>query len=194
MAKYFGNQQLARGGGFEDNVSMKAPIKSRGKRARLATGILVSTAAAAAGLAAIVTAPAEAHHSFAMYNMGEVRVFTGVVTRVDPAPNHLQIFFAEMNEDRKNVIRDEGGEPIIWAVEMEGSAQAARRGISVNSFPRGTIFSVALHPLRNGEPGGAREGGLYKCPDNTPPAAGMHCDSVEGSIHIGDEPLPTPSN
>lgn len=172
---------------------MKDLIKSRGNRTRLAAGIM-ATAAAAAGLAAVGVGPVEAHHSFAMYDLGQTKVFTGVVTRVDPAPNHLQIFFAEMNDERKNVIRDEGGEPIIWAVEMEGSAQAARRGISVNSFPRGTIFSVALHPLRNGEPGGSREGGLFKCPDNTPPAAGMHCDSVEGHVAIGDEPLPAPSN
>jgi hypothetical protein len=143
------------------------------------------------GVASLHSTPAEAHHSFAMYNMGSVKVFTGVVTRVDPAPNHLQIFFAPMNDDRKNVERGADGEPIIWSVEMEGSAQAARRGISVNSFPRGTVFSVGMHPLRNGEPGGAREGGLFKCPENTPPAAGMHCDSVAGSVAIGDEPLPT---
>ncbi len=168
---------------------MKDQHEIRTRRTRIAAGLLV-TVAAAAGLSAVVPS-AEAHHSFAMYNMRETRVFTGVVTRVDPAPNHLQIFFAEMNDERKNVIRDENGEPIVWAVEMEGSAAAARAGVSVNSFPRGTIFSVGLHPLRNGEPGGAREGGLFKCPEGTPPAPGQHCDSVEGHIAIGDEPLPT---
>ena len=140
--------------------------------------------------AALVSLPAMGHHSFAMYDMRNTRVFTGVVTRVDPAPNHLQIFFAPMNEERTNVLRDEDGEPIVWAVEMEGSAQAARRGISVNSFPRGTVFSVGLHPLRNGETAGAREGGLFKCPERTPPEPGMHCDSVDGHVAIGDEPLP----
>lgn len=155
-----------------------------------AAGATVAVVAGAVGAAAILSVPAEAHHSFAMYDMRSVRVFTGVVTRVDPAPNHLQIFFAPMNEDRKNVERDESGEPVVWSVEMEGSAQAARLGVSVNSFPRGTVFSVGMHPLRNGEHGGAREGGLFKCPENTPPAAGMHCDSVEGHTAIGDEPLP----
>lgn len=130
-----------------------------------------------------------AHHSFAMYDMKSVRVFTGVVTRVDPAPNHLQIFFAPMNEERKNVERDENGEPIVWSVEMSGSAQMARRGVSVNSFPPGTVFSVGMHPLRNGDPAGSMEGGLFKCPERTPPEPGMHCDTVEGSTHIGDSPL-----
>jgi hypothetical protein len=140
--------------------------------------------------AVTLAAPARAHHSFAMYDMRVTKVFTGVVTRVDPSVNHLQIFFAPMNDDRKNVERDAGGEPIVWTVEMGGSAQMARQGISVNTFPRGTVFSVGLHPLRNGEPAGSREGGLFKCPERTPPAPGMHCDSVEGHTVIGDDPLP----
>jgi hypothetical protein len=151
----------------------------------------VPLVAALAGAVAL-TAPVQAHHSFAMYDLSETKVFTGVVTRVDPAPNHLAIFFAPMNAERKNVERDADGEPIVWSVEMGGSAQMARQGISVNSFPPGTVFSVGLHPLRNGEPAGSREGGLFKCPERTPPAPGMHCDSVEGSVEIGNEPLPTP--
>lgn len=150
-------------------------------------------AAAALAAAATVAAPVWAHHSFAMYDSRTTRVFTGVVTRVDPAPNHLQIFFAPMNDERTNVQRDENGEPVVWSVEMGGSAMMARQGVSVNTFPRGTVFSVGLHPLRNGEPGGSREGGMFKCPDRTPPEPGMHCDSVEGHTAIGKEPLPEPT-
>lgn len=140
-----------------------------------------------------LAASVQAHHSFAMYDMRATRVFTGVVDSVDPAVNHLQIFFSPMTEDRKGVERDAKGERIVWAVEMEGSAQAARQGISVNSFPRGTIISLALHPLRNGEPAGSRDGALFKCPERTPPAPGKHCDSVAGHTAIGTGPLPTPT-
>jgi hypothetical protein len=150
-------------------------------------------AGAAVAAAVTLSAPVQAHHSFAMYEAKQTMVFTGVVTRVDPAPNHLQIFFAPMNADHTNVQRDENGDPVIWTVEMGGSAMMARQGVSVNSFPRGTVFSVGMHPLRNGDPGGSREGGMYKCPEKTPPAPGKHCDSVEGSTHIGDEPLPEPT-
>jgi hypothetical protein len=143
--------------------------------------------------AVVLAAPVLAHHSFAMYDLRITNVVTGVVQRVDPAPNHLAIFFAPMNPDRKNVERDANGEAIIWSVEMAGSASMARQGVSVNSFPPGTVFSMGFHPLRNGEPAGTREGGMFRCPDRTPPAPGMHCDSVEGSIQIGDEPLPTPT-
>ena len=52
--------------------------------------------AASLALAALFGIPAQAHHSFAMYDMRNIRVFTGVVTRVDPAANHLAIFFAPM--------------------------------------------------------------------------------------------------
>lgn len=146
-----------------------------------------------AGVAVLMMVPAQAHHSFAMYNMSETVVFTGVVTGIDPAPNHLSINFAPMNEERTNVIRDENGNPIIWSVEMGGSAQMARQGVSVNTFPPRTVFSVALHPLRNSEPGGSREGAMFRCPDETPPEPGMHCDTVEGHVAIGSGSLPEPS-
>ncbi|HEX7079448.1 MAG TPA: DUF6152 family protein [Gammaproteobacteria bacterium] len=149
---------------------------------------------AAAAAAFTVSMPAHAHHSFAIYDASVTKVFTGVVTRVNPDANHLQIFFAPMNDERTNVIRDEAGEPIIWAVEMAGSAQSAREGVSVNTFPPGTVFSVALHPLRSGEHAGSRRGTpMFKCPERTPPKPGMHCDSVEGHIAIGEGALPKPT-
>lgn len=145
----------------------------------------VLTALAAA--ATIIAMPAGAHHSFSTYNMDVTKVYTGVVVRVNPDANHLQIFFAPMNEDRKNVLRDTAGNPLIWAVEMGGSAQMAREGVTVSSFPPGTVFSVGLHPLRDGQPAGTRgmSGAIYKCPPRTPPPAGKHCDVVEGSTVIG---------
>jgi hypothetical protein len=151
---------------------------------------LLAAALAAAALGAV---PALAHHSFAPYDMEKTEVFTGVVTRVNPDANHLQIFFAPMNEDRKNVRRDAQNKPEVWAVEMTGSAQAAAQGISVSSFAPGTIFSVAMHPLRNGEKAGSRVNGvaIFKCPEKKPPAAGKHCDSVEGTVTLGTGALPT---
>jgi hypothetical protein len=134
---------------------------------------------------------AAAHHSFAMYDVKKTYVLTGVVTRVDPNPNHLQIFVAQLNEARDKVIRDAEGEPVVWAVEMAGAAVAARDGVTVNGFPRGTIMSVGLHPLRNGFPGGGRgESGLFKCPPETPPQPGEHCDSVPGATSHGEGVLP----
>jgi hypothetical protein len=154
---------------------------------RIIGGLITATLTAAA-------VPVFAHHSFSIFDASQTKTFTGVVTRVNPDANHLQIFFAPMNEERKNVERDAAGKPVVWAVEMAGSAASAQAGISVSSFPAGTIFTVSLHPLRSGDPAGAREGALYKCPPKTPPAAGKHCDSVEGMVQIGgDYGAPAPA-
>jgi hypothetical protein len=148
----------------------------------------------AATLTAAIAVPVYAHHSFSIFDASVTKTFTGVVTRVNPDANHLQIFFAPMNEERKNVERGPDGKPIVWAVEMAGSAASAQSGISVSAFKAGTIFTVSLHPLRSGDPAGAREGALFKCPErpnaegamkSVPPPAGKHCDSVEGMTQIG---------
>src|SRR5258708_35267189 len=155
----------------EENMSRIEP--------RIVGAVLTATLV----VALTIAAPARAHHSFAAYNMDATRVFTGVVTRVNPDANHLQIFFAPMNEERKNVLRDAAGNPVIWAVEMAGAAQMAQEGVSVGTFPPGTIFSIGMHPLRDGQPAGTRgpNGAIYKCPEKKPPPPGKHCDAVEGS-------------
>lgn len=144
-------------------------------------------------LALGISAPLGAHHSFAGFDMTKTQVLTGVVTRVNPDANHLQIYFAPMNDERKNVQRGPDNKPLIWEVEMAGSAASAAEGISVSSFPEGTLFSVAVHPARNGDRSGFREGPLFKCPGRTPPKPGQHCDSVEGSIAFGQGKLPAPT-
>lgn len=144
---------------------------------------------------ALLASSAQAHHSFAMYDTTKTIVMTGVVTRVDPSPNHLQLFFAPLNEARDQVIRDANGEPIVWGVEMAGAAIAALDGITVNNFPRGTIVSVGVHPLRNGFPAGGRgKSGFFRCPPNTSPAPGKHCDSVAGATAHGEGVLPEPTD
>jgi hypothetical protein len=132
-----------------------------------------------------------AHHSFAMYDQSIKYVFTGVVERINPDGAHMQIVFVPLNDARNALVRDAAGKPANWLVEMGGSAASARDGITLDSFPRGTVFSVGLVPLRNGQRGGARVEGLYKCPAGKPPAADMHCNSVEGATSHGDGKLAT---
>lgn len=152
-----------------------------------AVGLAVSMSTGAA------VTPARSHHSFAMFDDTKTYVFTGVVVRINPDANHLQIYFAPLNEERKSVLRDEAGKPIIWAVEMAGSAEVAREGVTVNDFKPGTIVSVGLHPLRSGERAGDRQGGLFRCPEKTPPQPGKHCDSVADHTTHGEGALPAPT-
>lgn len=144
-------------------------------------------------LSSVCTLPPLAHHSFAMYDRATLYVLTGVVVNLNPDPSHLQIVFVPLNEARDALVRDVAGDRVTWAVDMEGAAAAARNGISASNFTRGTVFSVGLNPLRNGEPGGTRVGALFRCPQGDAPAPTKHCDSVAGSIQHGDGELVIPS-
>jgi hypothetical protein len=146
-----------------------------------------------AALAALAGQTLAAHHSFAMYDQSIKYVFTGVVERINPDGSHLQIAFVPLNEQRDALVRDASGKPASWLVEMGGSAASARQGISVDGMPRGTVFSVGLVPLRNGQRAGARVEGLFTCPKGMPPAAGKHCDSVEGASSHGGGALVAPT-
>ena len=134
-------------------------------------------------LGAFIT-PALSHHSFAMYDQTKTVTWTGVMTRFVSQANHAEIHFVPLGPDGKP-LRGPDGKPITWGVEMAGAAAVAQQGITVAAFPAGTIFSVRLSPMRDGSNFGSRVGALAKCPKDHVPAAGKHCDSVEGSTILG---------
>ena len=129
-------------------------------------------------------APAMSHHSFAMYDQTKTVSMTGIMTRFVAQANHAEIHFVPLGPDGKPM-RGSDGKLITWGVEMAGAAAVANQGITATSFPVGTIFSVKLNPLRDGSNFGSRTGAIAKCPASKPPAAGKHCDSVEGSTLLG---------
>jgi hypothetical protein len=133
---------------------------------------------------AAAVAPAFAHHSFAMYDQTKTVTWTGVVTRFVAQANHAELHFVPINPDGKPM-RGADGKPITWGVEMAGAAAVAQQGITVQSFPAGTVFSVHLNPLRDGSNFGSRVGAIAKCPKGSLPAAGKHCDSVAGREVLG---------
>jgi hypothetical protein len=124
------------------------------------------------------------HHSFAMYDQTKTLTWTGVMTRFVAQANHAEIHFVPLGPDGKPM-RGPDGKPIQWGVEMAGAAAVAEQGITAASFPAGTIFSVKLNPLRDGSNFGSRVGAIAKCPAGKAPAAGKHCDSVEGRTFLG---------
>ena len=133
---------------------------------------------------AMSAVPALAHHSFAMYDQTKTVTWTGVVTRFVAQANHAELHFVPLGTDGKPM-RGEDGKPTQWGVEMAGAAAVAQQGITVQSFPAGTIFSVHLNPLRDGSNFGSRVGAIAKCPAKTPPPAGKHCDAVQGHEMLG---------
>jgi hypothetical protein len=153
----------------------------------------LAATAALVGLTAatLPTTPASAHHSYAMYDGSIYKVFTGVMVRVVPNAAHFEMHFVPLNEERKALVRDDKGEPLVWVVQMESAAQAFQHGITREAFPQGTVFSMGVHPRRDGKPAGDRgESGLFRCPKGTAPQPGKHCDSVEGNQAFGEGEIP----
>ena len=129
-------------------------------------------------------APALAHHSFAMFDQTKTVTWTGVATQFVAQANHAELHFVPLGPNGK-ALRGPDGKPISWGVEMAGAAAVAQQGVTVASFPAGTIFSVRLNPLRDGSNFGSRVGALAKCPKGKLPDAGKNCDSVEGGEILG---------
>jgi hypothetical protein len=140
------------------------------------------------GLGAV---PATPHHSFAMYDQSTVVTVTGAMRQFVPQANHAELHFLLIADDRKGFANGKDGKPQEWGVEMNGTAALAQQGITPESFKAGTVFSVKLNPLRDGSNFGSRVGAVAQCPMDTVtkkpklPAAGKHCDSVEGRTLFG---------
>jgi hypothetical protein len=135
------------------------------------------TGLAAVAIAVAIAAPGFAHHSFAMYNMAVTKVMTGKLTRFIPGSNHAQLIFEVLNADGSPVI--EKGKPLVWGMETGSAAAMARNGVTVDTFPPGTIMTVTLHPLRDGRPMGAVGGPIVFC-GSTMPAGG--CNEKTGKV------------
>jgi hypothetical protein len=156
-------------------------------RAVKASGAVASLAV----LAVLVQVTVSAHHSFAMYDQKKVVTLTGVVKQFVPQANHAEIHFMLFAPDHKSLAKGPDGKYVEWGLEMAGTAQLERQGISPKTFGAGTVFSVHLNPLRDGSNFGARVGALARCPmdaaTNKPklPEPGKHCDSVAGHTLTG---------
>ena len=145
----------------------------------------ISIIAASVLLCVMFVTPASSHHSFAMYDQTKTVTLTGVVRQFVAQANHAELHFVLLTPDRKGLAKSSDGKYVEWGVEMAGAAAVAQQGITAASFPVGTIFSVKLNPLRDGSNFGSRTGAIAKCPAGKPPAAGKHCDSVEGNTLLG---------
>ena len=138
----------------------------------------------AAGLVGIIwtgvmTRPILAHHSFAMYDQTTTKTVTGTLVRYIPGSNHAQLIFDVLKSDGTPVMQD--GKPLRWGVETGSAAALARQGVAPRTFPDGTIFTVTLHPLRDGRPFGAMAGLLIKCGATMPDGG---CTQATGEVLI----------
>lgn len=139
-----------------------------------------------AASAALVAVPALAHHSFAMYDQTKMLVLTGVVYQFVAQANHAELHIYLIGADGK-LEKNADGKPHAYGIEMAGAAAVAEQGITADTMKPGTIISVKVNPLRQGEDFGSKAGnsGLAKCPWKMPPAPGKACDTVQGHEILG---------
>jgi hypothetical protein len=148
------------------------------------SGINGRCVATLAGLAFATMAAesASAHHSFAMYDQSKTETMTGKLTRFIPGANHAQLIFEIIDDSGKAKLGDDG-KPVVWGIELGPAAAIAQQGVTVESFPLGTVLTVTLNPLRNGKNFGAMASGarLIKCGDAIP-AGG--CTEKTGQVFL----------
>lgn len=139
-------------------------------------------AAACAVTIGLAAASANAHHSFAMYDQTKQDTYTGKLVRFIPGANHAQLLFEIVDAEGKPQTGADG-KAITWGVELGPAAAIAKQGITVESFPLGTVITVTLNPLRNGKTFGAMAQGarLIRCGTEVP-AGG--CTPETGEVFL----------
>ena len=138
---------------------------------------------ATAILSLLLSLPASAHHSFAMYDQADTRTMTGKLTRYIPGANHAQLLFELLDGATGAPVLDDAGKPVLWGVETGPAARIAQQGVTPDNFPPGTIITVALNPLRDGRTFGAMPNGtgLISCGKQFP-AGG--CNAETGTVYL----------
>ncbi len=100
----------------------------------------------AAVLAAAFTAPAYAHHSFAMFDASKTVTLQGTVKEFEWTNPHSWL--------RVNVMDPKTGKPALWALELSSPARLTTMGMHSDSVKPGDQVSVTFHPMKDGTRGG----------------------------------------
>jgi Family of unknown function (DUF6152) len=101
------------------------------------------TLAAAVGLASMAL-PAWAHHSHGNYNVTVWTNLEGTVKEVHLINPHSWIYLE---------VKDEKGEPIVWALEATNPNGLIRAGIKRDEVKPGDTIKVRCHLMKDGSNG-----------------------------------------
>jgi hypothetical protein len=106
---------------------------------------LIPFAAAALAIATTLSAPALAHHSFAMFDPAKVVTLSGTVREFRWVNPHVSLFV---------LANHPGGAPELWSVEITSPGNLTRLGWTRKSFNPGDKVIIEINPLRDGQKGG----------------------------------------
>jgi hypothetical protein len=122
---------------------------------------------------AMTSAPAWAHHSFAMFDQSRTVTIKGEVAEFQWTNPHA---FIELD------VANDGGGKDRWSIELNSPNNLTRQGWRRSSLKPGETVSVTLNPLRNG-----KKGGLFK---KVVFADGHELGDIRAS---GDKPINVPT-
>lgn len=99
----------------------------------------------ASALAAVPAIPSLAHHSGAMFDRDRTVTITGVVR---------EFLWNNPHSSIKLEVAQSGGSPVLWAIEMNAPNNLVREGWKRVTLKAGDKVTIAINPLRTGQPGG----------------------------------------
>ena len=94
---------------------------------------------------AAFTAPAFAHHSFAMFDAKKTVTLQGTVKEFEWTNPHAWL---------RVMVPDQAGTPRLWALELSSPARLTTMGMRADSVHPGDVVSVTFHPMKDGSRGG----------------------------------------
>jgi Family of unknown function (DUF6152) len=107
---------------------------------------MTRTAFGLAGIAAaLLAAPAFAHHAFAIFDSNKMAYTTGTVKQFELVNPHTWLHL---------VIANDKGDVTTWSFEGGSVLQLARLGWSMDTFKVGDRVEVGFHPMKDGSRGG----------------------------------------
>jgi hypothetical protein len=126
-----------------------------------------------------LTAPAMAHHSFAMFDADKTLTMTGTVKEFEWTNPHSWL--------RIMVVDPASGNVVQWMLELGSPVQQERVGMTRDSLKPGDKVTVTMHPLKDG----SRGGGLLTATlpnGKTVGNGGLRPDSERSSRNPGGQP------
>ena len=100
----------------------------------------------AVAMLALLPGPADAHHSYAMFDMTKQVELKATVTQFKWTNPHAWIVVS---------VKDKAGTPITWNIEMNSPNNLALLGWKRSSLKAGDQVTITVHPLRGDKQGGS---------------------------------------
>jgi hypothetical protein len=96
---------------------------------------------------------ADAHHSFAMFNMDKEVTLVGTVRTFEWSNPHAWLWIYVTDIDGSPVA-DKDGKPVLYGLEGAAPGELLRQGITRLSLKPGDRITVKSHTLKDGRNGG----------------------------------------